>query len=323
MKPMAGLFTLSLVFVLVGAPALPAQRTAAQVIADELHDGWFSHVTQHWVILSSATNEQTGLVGESLERVWQTLPATMTALGFELRERKTPLACFLYADRDEYLNHMARIGRPASVHGLGGYLPASNVLRLILPTEAERRSQPSYSLAGLAAHEGAHQLVENLGPLRRGASHPPWLSEGLAGVFEVEGDEPFGPFADALPRRTRMFAPHIAAGDVVPLRELAGLRHPSEKDDHDEVARRAVAIYYQAPNLVHYLMVERPSRLVAYIAALNNAKDQSDSSERWRRVFEECFGDPEALQKDWTSWMLAGAGHSSDPAGPISPPRSP
>lgn len=111
------------------------------------------------------------------------LPGVMThakGQGIEVREPDVPLVVVLFASQAEFQKHRRM------PEGIAAYYhPLSNRVFLHEPRElGELSRELALSQAiSTVAHEGAHQILQNIGVQQRLSVWPMWISEGLAEYF--------------------------------------------------------------------------------------------------------------------------------------------
>ena len=111
------------------------------------------------------------------------LPGVMSharTQGIEVREPDAPLVVVMFASQADFQKFR---GMPSGVTAY--YHPVSNRVFLYEPKElgAESRELALSQAISSVAHEGAHQILQNIGVQQRLSCWPMWLSEGLAEYF--------------------------------------------------------------------------------------------------------------------------------------------
>ena len=202
------------------------------------------------------------------------------------------------------------------------------------PATLTRRRQLRSALSNLAAsretlvtrfnrlviqHEGAHQVLFNLGVHVRGAMNPDWLIEGLACQFEVpQGDRTgrirtinqmrLGDFREALglAANVRQITPEahtkaLAARRVIPLTDLVSGKGFAEQPAEDVAYR-----YAQAWSLVFHLSRRHGRSFERYLKRLTSrAPGEAVEPERELAEFESLFGKiGVAFETHWLTHMV-------------------
>lgn len=169
-------------------------------------------------------------------------------------------------------------------------------------------------------HETTHQVLFNIGVLPRGGSSPPWLTEGLAMLFEAPpaaGGSSIGvvnsfrlrDFRSAItgdrPGGAATVGAALAAmrsGRLAPLRDLIG--DPSLFDARGQAG---TALYAEAWALVHYLQRTRTARFGEYLASLSKRPAGRPVDAAFEIAeFERFFGTPDdRFTERWVGYILA------------------
>ncbi len=131
----------------------------------------------HYLVLTAGSEGFARDSARLLESLYRGLLESFRAQGFAARDSEFPLVAVIFATEAEF---RARTRASAEVQAL--YDVESN--RIFLYEKAERDRGPP-ELAGLrgpqaVAHEGTHQVLQNIGVQPRLADWPAWLVEGLA-----------------------------------------------------------------------------------------------------------------------------------------------
>ncbi len=153
-------------------------------------------------------------------------------------------------------------------------------------------------------HEAIHQLLFHTGVQNPAVAPPFWLAEGLATSFET--DQPsaaFGPDFDFRPRR-EVFERLLMENRLLSLESFVAFE--GLPDRREGTAR---VFYHQSAALLSYLYRQRPSELRRYLERLAAEPPGRPGPARQRRIFEECFGDIDALERTWLRWELGRIAH--------------
>lgn len=246
---------------------------------------------------------------ESADRLEALRRGLMDALregGIPTRDPEFPLVAVIFRDRDSFLAH-----RQVDPEVRAYYEAYSNRIFLY---ESSDRDVLAPDLAALrrshsVAHEGVHQILQNIGVQPRLAPWPAWLVEGLAEYYAP-------PSLDPLRSRARFGAPnafHMATlhdlrhpsavgqqlggpgGTGQRRRSLSADRRKARATDWIERLVQADDLetteYSLAWVLTHYLATERPGQLKKYIGALGRlAPLDSRSKSQHLEDFKAAFG---------------------------------
>lgn len=148
--------------------------------------------------------------------------------------------------------------------------------------------------AATTLHEAFHQLAFHTGLQSARVQYPIWISEGLATAFESDRPgEAFGPEHEYAPRREG-FVTLLAEGAMIPLRDLVARASAADADD-----ATVNAIYHQSYALVTWLARRARPGLVRYLEALRREPTGRVAPHRAVALFEEAFGDADALEARW------------------------
>jgi hypothetical protein len=153
-------------------------------------------------------------------------------------------------------------------------------------------------------HEAIHQLLFHTGVQNPSVAPPFWLAEGLATSFET--DQPsaaFGPDFDFRPRR-EVFERLLMEDRLVSLESFVAFE--MLPDRRESTAR---VFYHQSSALLSYLYRQRPSELRRYLDRLAAEPPGRPGPARQRALFEECFGEIDALERAWLRWELGRIAH--------------
>ncbi len=167
--------------------------------------------------------------------------------------------------------------------------------------EAQRavlRSEVSRASDSKAIHEAVHLIAFNCGIQSRSRQYPLWLTEGLATVFETtDPRSAFGPDRP-MERRDDELAVLIRNNRLIPLEALVAMNSiPAtiEPDDEDLPQR----VYAQSHSLMAWLFRYEPEALAGYLRDIADERPGMISPRRHSRMFEDRFGDPRSLERQW------------------------
>lgn len=131
----------------------------------------------HYLVLTAGSEGFARDSARLLESLYRGLLESFGAQGFAVREAEFPLVAVIFATEAEF---RARTHAAAEVQAL--YDVGSNRIFLYEKADRDRRSPELAALRRpqAVAHEGTHQVLQNIGVQPRLADWPAWLVEGLA-----------------------------------------------------------------------------------------------------------------------------------------------
>jgi hypothetical protein len=163
----------------------PFVSDTADAIAARLTEGPYAgfavRKTEHYLVLSQSTPPFAAASAALLESLYQGLSGKLAARGLPVRDAEFPLVAIVYRDEDAF--RAANPKLPADVQAF--YDVVTNRIHFY-ETSARDREAPDVAARRrpqTVAHEGAHQVLQNIGVQPRLASWPPWVVEGLAEYF--------------------------------------------------------------------------------------------------------------------------------------------
>jgi hypothetical protein len=163
----------------------PFVPETADVVAGRLTDGPYRSFRVYkagpYVVLSEGTAAFAEASAALLESLYTGLARKLAEKGFPVREPEFPLVAIVYHDERAFRAAHAKL--PADVQAFFDV-----VTNRIYFYESSARDREAPDLAArrrpqTVAHEGAHQVLQNIGVQPRLADWPPWVVEGLAEYF--------------------------------------------------------------------------------------------------------------------------------------------
>lgn len=139
--------------------------------------GYRAYQTDHYLVVSKGSPAFAAASVQLLESLYRGLSAALAWDGIAVQEAEFPLVAVIYAtERDFRAQHDVAPDVRAFYHVV------SNRIYFF---ESSDRDRAAPEVAGLrrpqtVAHEGTHQILQNIGVQPRLAAWPAWLSEGLA-----------------------------------------------------------------------------------------------------------------------------------------------
>lgn len=158
---------------------LSRDALARRLVASEFK-GFQVKQTGRYVYLYKSSEEFWFGTQSILESMFKGVMAHAKACHIDVHEPEVPLVVVLFANQAEFQKYRRM---PAEVTAY--YHPLSNRVYLHEPRElAELSRELALSQAiSTVAHEGAHQILQNIGVQQRLAAWPMWINEGLAEYF--------------------------------------------------------------------------------------------------------------------------------------------
>jgi hypothetical protein len=153
----------------------------------------------------------------------------------------------------------------------------------------------------VVSHEATHQLAGNTGLMPRGKIALRWAHEGLASYFETSSDAVWNGIGAVNERRLNSYI-RVSSDEK---RRSIELLISDLLFDGAQSSREEVDAYGQAWALTHYLMENKPEKLVEYYRRTSEI-DPSDGPIQRKElvgIFVEVFGDLNKLEVDWHLYM--------------------
>ncbi len=139
--------------------------------------GFHAITTQHYVVLYQGTKSFAHASAGLLENLYSSLAGALNRRDIPIHEAEFPLVAVIFNTEDDFRRH-----KPVASEVQAYYESLSNRIFLF---EKSRRDQTAPEVSALrkpqtVAHEGAHQILQNIGVQQRLSGWPLWLVEGLA-----------------------------------------------------------------------------------------------------------------------------------------------
>jgi hypothetical protein len=153
----------------------------------------------------------------------------------------------------------------------------------------------------VVSHEATHQLAGNTGLMPRGKIALRWAHEGLASYFETSSDAVWNGIGAVNEGRLRSYK-RVSSDES---RRSIELLINDLLFDGARNIREEVDAYGQAWALTHYLMENKPAKLVEYYRRTSELDSSQGSIQRKELVdiFADVFGDLNKLEADWHLYM--------------------
>jgi hypothetical protein len=159
----------------------PFQPASADAIAAELRAGAFASFqvrkSPHYLVLYAGTREFADASVNLLESLYRGLLAKFREKGLDVHEAEFPLVAIIYKTEEDF-----RANSEVAPEVQAYYQVITNRI-LFYETSRHDRAAPEIAARRkpqTVAHEGTHQVLQNIGVHPRLASWPRWLIEGLA-----------------------------------------------------------------------------------------------------------------------------------------------
>ncbi|MFO0956948.1 MAG: DUF1570 domain-containing protein [Isosphaeraceae bacterium] len=280
------------------APFVP---TGVERLARELVEGPFSgfrsYTTAHYVVLSSGSEGYAEGTARLLESLYQGLADLLRRQGLPIHEAEIPLVAIIDRDEGDFRSRQAL--RP-EVQAY--YDPLTNRIALYEDSERHARSPEMTAMnrPRIVAHEGTHQILQNIGVQPRLASWPAWLSEGLAEYCAPTATNPDGTWKGCGTINPLHMATLRDLDDPLarwlPKGALPGssLPPPNGRTSIETLLTRAELAptdYAVAWSLTYYLAQKRPREFKSFLARMVCSRPLDSSTPRDRlSEFREAFG---------------------------------
>jgi hypothetical protein len=131
----------------------------------------------HYLIFYQSTNEFAKASGDLLEKLYKNLAESLRKRGFPVHDAEFPLVAVIFRTESDFRAHK-KVDPDIQAY----YEICSNRIYFY---QSSARDQQSPEVAALrkpqtVAHEGTHQILQNIGIQPRLSAWPLWLVEGLA-----------------------------------------------------------------------------------------------------------------------------------------------
>ncbi|MGE3817865.1 MAG: DUF1570 domain-containing protein [Isosphaeraceae bacterium] len=280
----------------------PFQPATADEVAAELTSGLFAGFgverTAHYVILHRSSQAFARASGEVLESLYKGLTEAFRKRDFPVTEAEFPLVAVIFKTEGEF-----REFRAVDENVRAYYEIDTNRIYFYETSEgdAEPPELSAVRRPQTVAHEGTHQILQNIGIHPRLAEWPPWLVEGLAEYCATPSTTKRGTTWTGLGVAN---AQHLAT-----IRDLAdppSAQVPgTERPEHigRPVGMPLVEYLVQKTKLTptdyalswamtHYLAMKRVDAFVGYLKTMSQMPPLEERSpEEHLNAFRDAFGD--------------------------------
>lgn len=140
--------------------------------------GFKTHATRRYLFIYNTTDNFALVASRVLESMFPGVMTYAEALGIEVHEPDAPLVVVMFRDEQEY-RRMTRA--PAGM--LAFYNVVDNRVSMYESSDFSRPNLAVQQTLATIAHEGAHQILHNIGVQQRLSAWPMWITEGMAEFF--------------------------------------------------------------------------------------------------------------------------------------------
>lgn len=278
--------------------------------ADEIRDrllagpfaGFESLSTPHYLILYKCSSSYAAASGRMLESLYAGLLQRFKERGFDVREAEFPLVAIIFANEDDFRAHREV---PSDVQAYYDVVSNRIFLYEIKPDSVDDQ-RAALRRPQTVAHEGTHQILQNIGVQQRMADWPGWLVEGLAELAASTGshDDQWGGMSQVNPLHIATLEDLL---DAQWMRQAGGVNVPPAHDWRrslvDYLGRRehlTPTDYALSWTLTHFLANRRTEAFLAYLKEMSKREpgvtynDNDDAA-----LFRKHFGPrPEKLDRE-------------------------
>ncbi len=286
-------------------PFLP---DSIEVIRDRLlagpYAGFRCHTTAHYVVVYEGSEAFALASAQLLESLHDGLVSRFKDHGFPVKDSEFPLVAVIYANEARFRAHREL---PREVQAY--YDAISNRISLYETRDGDHADPQTAAMRRpqTVAHEGTHQILQNIGVQPRLAAWPAWLVEGLA-ELAASTEAPNAAWAGF----SRVNPFHIATLEDLLDAQWMRAVNPDNAPDDDHDWRRSLpdllfhrqrltpTDYALAWTLTHYLANQRTEAFVAYLKTLSQRQPgEPHSLDDELALFNKQFPSrPEQLDQD-------------------------
>jgi len=294
------------------------QAELGRQLLQELPAGFKLHTTKNYLIAYNTSDAYAEWCGSLFERLYNGF-RTYWKNRVPLHDPEFPLVAIVFADQKSYANHAETELGPAVSNIIGYYSFATNYMTMYdltgvqaLNLRGERKSKAAEINALLSRpqaertvatiiHEATHQIAFNCGLQTRYADNPLWFSEGIAMYFETPDlKNGQGWSAIGKPNRVRL----VQFFDGLKRRPAGALTALLQEDQRLRDPKQMESSYAESWALCYFLLKTRAKESDEYFQLLAK-KERLIWDEPAARVedFRRCFGDLDALERDFLRYM--------------------
>jgi hypothetical protein len=265
-------------------PFEPASKEQVLTDLTRRFKGFKGRSTRRYVYIYNTSEPFYKAASSILETMYPNLLAYFKRQKFEVHEPEFPLVVLMFRTEGEFQQFKAMPeGVPAYYHGVSNWVVMYEQSRLaeVAPELALKAS------ISTIAHEGAHQVLSNLGVQERLSEWPLWISEGLADYFApTQADKNIRWKGVGLPNDIRLYSLQAY------LKEHR-LKKAGGGALKELVAANALDAdgYATAWGLTHYLARYKSEAFFDYLRELQKLGPLEKPPEEGVPMFTKAFGD--------------------------------
>lgn len=282
------------------------KRELGELLVDKFFQRFKIKTSKHYVyVYNSSDNFQMGTQA-ILESMLDGVVANFKKLGFDVHEPKVPLIVLMFRTEAEYRKHF-----DPTTGWLAFYNHNVNFIAMFEYANKpdELRASARKRAITTIAHEGAHQLMTNIGVQQRLARWPIWTTEGIADYFAPTDIGRALKWAGAGKVHEGRLNDLINFVETVQNRRVDGsiLRKLITSAQLDGQG------YAKAWGLTYFLTHERHEKYLAYLREVSQIepnrgvrRDAMEPIAENLTVFTKHFGEDLAkLERDWFEYTIA------------------
>lgn len=252
--------------------------------------------TPHYLVFYRCTERFSADSANLLETLYQGLSKKLAENGIEVHDAEFPMVAVIY-DTERAFRQANRVASDVQAY----YHLLSNRIYFY---ETSSRDETSPEVSAIRkpqtiAHEGTHQILQNIGVQPRMTKWPLWLVEGLAEYW-----------APTVTRKGAVWAGggHVNALHMATIRDMEdqelwrrsrGFGNPRIRDIHSPIVSYIVPRTDLSPTdyaiawaLTHYLATRRTNDFIDYLKTMSRmAPGQEPTPKDHLKMFREAFGD--------------------------------
>lgn len=287
-----------------------------QQLVQELGAGFRTHITEHYVLCTNASEAYARWCGGLFERLETAFQSYWNHRdrGFKTVAPQFPLVALIFQQQSQFAE-FATVDVGPDVASVPGYFSILTNRIVLYDLAFDKRGQAAKSAAEIEQrlgaviynvatmiHEATHQIAFNCGLHTRLADNPLWLTEGMATYFETPdlksktGWKTAGLLNKNRLQRFKEFLSKRREPD-----SLTRLIRNDERLTNPETAEDA---YAESWALTYFLIRKKPSAYVEYLTFLASKKplDYPTPEERVEQ-FVKIFGNVRTLDAEFIKYI--------------------
>jgi Protein of unknown function (DUF1570) len=259
------------------------------------YQGFAATKTEHYLVFSKGSKKFTEQSAHLLESLYRGLLASLAEKGFEVHESEFPLVAVIYRTEADFRASNKEIDPDVQAY----YDIFSNRI-FFYETSNEELDAPDVAALRkpqTVAHEGTHQVLQNIGLHPRLAKWPPWLIEGMAEFCaptttnkraEWAGYSVINPFHMATYNDLRNHTVHVIGNQGGASQLKLGKRWIEDLVSRPRLTPVEYALSWA---LTHYLANKRTSAFIAYLKSMSQIPPlEKLTPDDHLRMFRKAFG---------------------------------